>query len=175
MKLINKWTAGLFTAAVITAGSLALSSLATDEPTEPTPAVTTIAEAEETTESTIPTEPREKITFEYYTITEEAAASGWNCQTISRCDKNKMMVYIYDPAELGIHKFNMVANFEFIQADFIFVFVNKYNEFLGEETITVNSDDFDSGAVIVIDNYPPGTKFVKFKDIINIQYKYEKQ
>lgn len=160
MKIVNRWTTGLFTAVIITAGSLGISTLANDG--ETTEATTTIA----TTEAT--TQPREKIVFEYYTITEEALKNGWTCHTIDRCDKNKVMVYIYDPAILGQHKFNVIAGFKFIQGDFVVVYIDQYGETLGTETFTMKV--VGSGFALVINTAPPGTKYVKFADLTNIIY-----
>jgi len=169
---IKKFLAGLTFAVVCGLGGygavrIFASEVTTDSEvtTEPNPIITTIATTEE--EKT-----REKITFEYYTITEEAAKMGWTCHTIDRCDKNKIMVYIYDPALIGQHKFNIVTYFNFVEADLTFVFVDKYNNILEERTTTYKAGDSYRGIAIVIDDYPPGTKYVKFKDMTNIVYFY---
>lgn len=163
-KLLNRWTTGVLTAVIITAGSLALASLATEEQSDTPPIVTTMPETT--------SEQKEKIYYEYYTITEEAVKNGWTCHTIDRCDKNKIMVYIYDPALIGQHKFNIVTYFNFVEADLTFVFVDKYNNILEERTTTYKAGDSYRGIAIVIDDYPPGTKYVKFKDMTNIVYFY---
>lgn len=120
------------------------------------------------------TSVREKITFEYDVITEEAVANGWTCETVTECiNENKpFKVISYDPAEIGIHKFDIQGNFEyFAPLYFSVVFVNEYNEFLGEETYTIS--DFDGhNYTIIIKNYLEDTKYVKFKDITNIIYRY---
>ena len=166
MKIINRWTTGLFTAVVITTGSLGIATLANTETTEPTTLTT------ETTESTTEVEVQEKISFEYYTITEEAVKNGWTCHTIDRCDRYSeipLYVYIYDPALIGKHKFNVTTGKDVLHIDFTVVFVDQYNQKLGEETYTLTSVS-KRGFVLTVEDYPPGTKYVKFSDITNIIY-----
>lgn len=153
--------------AMVGAGSYAYNSRAEEPPPEQTTTTTTT----ETTTTTAE-EPRETISYEYYTITEEAVKNGWTCHTVDRCDSvdsNRIYVYTYDPAIIGKHKFNVVTGVDILQIDFTVVYVNEYNDVLGTETFTLTSNSL-RGFVLEIDTYPPGTKYVKFADITNIVY-----
>ena len=175
MKIINRWTTGLFTAVVITTGTLGVSTLAnTETTTEPTTLTTEL-----TAESTTEVQVQEKISFEYYTITEEAVMNGWTCGAIDRCDSmdsNRISVYVYDPASIGKHKLNIIFGVSVQQFDLNVVYVDEYNQTLGVEVFTLDNngedDSLSSSRVFsqVFETYPPGTKYVKFSDITNIIY-----
>ncbi len=163
---IKKIVAGVAFATICGVGGYTAVTLTESEPE----ATTTIATTDTATTTTEPTQ--EKITFEYYVITEEAVKNGWTCGTIDRCDKFSeipIYVYIYDPALLGKHKINVTTGADVLQADINVVYVDIYNNILGEEAYTVYSNSL-RGFVLVIEDYPVGTKYVKFADITNIVY-----
>lgn len=165
----KKWLGILGTSILCGSLTIGAMTLANNFDDDNEPIVTT--PTEETPITTTPQpQPRERIGFEYYTITEEAVKNSWTCQTIDRCDKNRFMVYIYDPARIGEHKFNIVSGVSFVRADIVVVYVNQYNDILGTETFTLESDAWNRGATIVVTDFPPGTKYVKFADFTNVVY-----